>query len=154
MVVRMSIQNTLNLVQARLQTINPPLNVVKNAPTESVSAAEFPMAMVMLAPQIMNSFRMEASGYVRHTYYLTLYIFAGMRNTGITELHNRILPYPQALATVLFADQTLGGNVTFIGDGGGGVFSYRYGEIGWGEARLWGIASNIVVTEKLVMTTN
>lgn len=150
----MSIQATLGYVQARLNTMNPPLNVVKNAPTESVSDAEFPMAMVMLAPQIMNGWRMEGSGYGRHTYYLTIYIFAGFRNSGITELHNRILGYPQQLATVLFADMTLGGNVTFIGDGGGGLFSYRYGEIGWGEARLWGIVANLSVTEKTVLVTN
>lgn len=150
----MSIQGTLTYLQTRLGTMNPPLNVVKNAPTESVSAAEFPMAMVVLAPQIMNGWRMEGSGYGRHTYYLTIYIFAGFRNTGVTELHNRILGYPQALATVLFADMTLGGNVTFIGDGGGGLFSYRYGEIGWGEARLWGIVANLSVTEKTVLVTN
>jgi hypothetical protein len=150
----MSIATTLTYLQGRFQTLSPALNVVKKAPTESVSDAEFPMAMLMLAPQIMNSWRQEASGYVRHTYYITFYIFAGFRNTGITELHNRVLVYPQAIATMLFADMTLGGNVTFIGDGGGGVFSYRYGEIGWGEGRLWGLVGNILVTEKVVMTTN
>lgn len=150
----MSIQGTLNYLKTRLETMNPPLNVVKNAPTESVSDAEFPMAMIMLAPQIMNGWRQEGSGYVRHTYYISIHVFAGFRNSGITELHNRILGLPQALATVLFSDMTLGGNVTFIGDGSGGMISYRYGEIGWGEARLWGLVANLAVTEKMVMTTN
>lgn len=150
----MSIQGTLNYLQTRLGTMNPPMNVVKNAPTEAVSDAEFPMAMVMLAPQIMNGWRMEGSGYARHTYYISIHIFAGFRNTGITELHNRILGIPQSLATVLFADMTLGGNVTFIGNGDGGLFSYRYGEIGWGEARLWGIIANLSVTEKVQLVTN
>jgi hypothetical protein len=154
MVVRMSIVTTLAQIETVLQQMNPPLNVVKTAPTESVSTAEFPMAMCMLAPQMMNSFRMEASGYVRHVYHITVYIFAGMRNTGLTELHNRILPYPQELARVLFANMTLNGNVTFIGDNGGGLYSYRYGEIGWGEARLWGLVTTIQVTEKIVTTTN
>jgi hypothetical protein len=154
MVVVMSIQTTLDYLQTLLGTMNPAPNIVKNAPTESVSAAEFPMIMVMLAPQITNSWRIEASGYGRHTYFVTIYVFAGFRNTGITELHNRILGYPKAIADVLLADMTLGGNVTFIGDGGGGVFSYRYGEIGWGEARLWGLVVNLVVTEKHVQTTN
>ena len=85
----MSIQGTLNYLKTRLETMNPPLNVVKNAPTESVSDAEFPMAMIMLAPQIMNGWRMEGSGYVRHTYYISIHIFAGFRNSGVTELHNR-----------------------------------------------------------------
>jgi hypothetical protein len=154
MVVVMSIQTTLDYLQTLLGTMNPAPNIVKNAPTESVSAAEFPMIMVMLAPQITNSWRIEASGYGRHTYFVTIYVFAGFRNTGITELHNRILGYPKAIADVLLSDMTLGGNVTFIGDGGGGVFSYRYGEIGWGEARLWGLVVNLVVTEKHVQTTN
>lgn len=150
----MSIQTTLDYLKTRLETMNPPLNVVKNAPTESVSDAEFPMAMIMLAPQIMNGWRQEGSGYARHSYYISIHIFAGFRNSGVTELHNRILGYPQALATTLFADMTLGGNVTFIGDGSGGLFSYRYGEIGWGEARLWGIVANLAVTEKTIMVTN
>jgi hypothetical protein len=154
MVVVMSIANTLDYLQTLMGTMNPPLNVVKNAPTESVTAAEFPMAMVMLAPQISNSWRLEASGYGRHTYYVTMYVFAGFRNTGITELHNRILGYPKAIADVLIGDMTLGGNVAFIGDGVGNVFTYRYGEIGWGEARLWGLVVNIVVTEKVVQVTN
>ena len=68
MVVVVSIQTTLNYLQNELGLMNPPLNVVKNAPTESVSPAEFPMALIMLAPQVSNSWRLEASGYGRHTH--------------------------------------------------------------------------------------
>ena len=154
MVVVMSIQTTLDYLQTVLEKMNPPLNVVKSEPTESVSPAEFPMALIMLAPQVSNSWRLEASGYGRHTYYVTIYVFAGFRNTGVTELHNRILGYPKTIADVLIADMTLGGNVTFIGDGSGNIFSYRYGEIGWADLRLWGLVLNVSVTEKHVQITN
>ena len=111
------------------------------------------MVLVTLAPQQSHTWSLEAADYARHTYSLTIYVFTGIRNSGVSQVYDQILDYPLGLATALFGDMTLGGNVTFIGSGSGQLFDYRYGEIVWGESRLWGLVINLQVVEKVPLRT-
>lgn len=149
----MTIATTTALLIDILETMTPTPNIVYDVPMESVSLAEFPMIMVTLAPQATHTWTLEASGYARHTYTLVIYVFTGIRNEGVTQAYQEILDWPLGLAEVLFANMTLTGNVTFIGAGNGQLFDYRYGEIVWGESRLWGLVINLPVVEKVPLQT-
>ena len=149
----MSIATTTAQLVTILQSMTPAPHVVYDIPMESVSLAEFPMILITLAPQANHTFSLEASGYARHTYTLTLYVFTSIRNQGVNSAYAEILDWPVGLATALFRKMTLGGNVTFIGAGNGSLFDYRYGEIVWGESRLWGLVINLPVVEKIPLQT-
>lgn len=149
----MSVATTTAYLVNVFSAMTPTPNIVYDVPQEDVSVAEFPMILITLAPQANHSWSLEASNYGRHTYNLVIYVFTGMRNTGISHLYEQILDYPLGLATALFADMTLGGHVTFIGSGSGQLFDYRYGEIVWGESRLWGLVINLQIVEKVPLQT-
>lgn len=150
----MSIATTTAYLINVFSGMTPTPNIVYDVPQESISLAEFPMVLITLAPQQNHTWSLEASNYARHTYFLTIYVFTGIRNEGISYAYQEVLDYPQALATVIFRDITLGGNVTFVGAGGSSqMFDYRYGEIVWGESRLWGLVMNLQVVEKIPLQT-
>lgn len=149
----MSIADTTAYLATVFAGMTPTPHVVYDIPREDVSVAEFPMVLLSLAPQANHSWTLEASNYARHTYTITVYVFTGMRNSGVNHVYESILDWPLGLATALFADMTLGGNVTFIGSGAGQLFDYRYGEIVWGESRLWGLVFNLQVVEKIPLQT-
>lgn len=148
----MSIATTTAYLINVFSGMTPTPNVVYDLPMEDVSVAEFPMIMVTLAPQANHVWTLEASNYARHTYTLSVYVFTGLRNEGVYHAYQEILDWPEGLATALFRDMTLGGNVTFIG-AGGQIFDYRYGEIIWGESRHWGLVINLTVVEKIPLQT-
>jgi hypothetical protein len=149
----MSIATTTAYLVNVFSAMTPAPNIVYDVPMEAVSLAEFPMVLITLSPQQSHTWTLEAANYARHTYSLTIYVFTGIRNTGLAQVYDQVLDYPLGLATALFQDMTLGGNVTFIGGGGGQLFDYRYGEIVWGESRLWGIVMNLQVVEKIPLQT-
>jgi hypothetical protein len=149
----MSIYDTTQYLINVFSAMTPTPNVVYDIPQEGFSVAECPVILVTLAPQSSHTWRLEASNYARHEYLLTVYVFTGMRNTGVSHVYEQILDWPLGLATALFKDMTLACNVTFIGAGNGQLFDYRYGEIVWGESRLWGLVINLPVTEKIPLQT-
>lgn len=149
----MSIATTTAYLVNVFSAMTPTPNVVYDVPQEGFTVAETPSMLVTLAPQANHTLQLEASNYIRHTYMLTIYVFTGMRNSGIGYVYEQILDWPIGLATALFKDMTLGGTVTFIGAGNGQLFDYRYGEIVWGESRLWGLVINLPVVEKIPLQT-
>jgi len=149
----MTIETTTQYLINLFSAMTPTPNIVYDIPQEGFSVAEVPMVLVTLAPQANHTWTLEAANYARHTYFLTVYVFLGMRNEGVSGAYQRVLDWPVGLATALFRDMTLGGNVTFIGSGAGQLFDYRYGEIVWGESRLWGLVINLQVVEKIPLQT-
>lgn len=152
----MSLQTTLAALAARLQQIDPAVLTANHRiypdPAEAVSLGDFPALVLAEAPQVQHIWRQEAFGLARHDYTIALYIFVGARQTGLAELHSRVLVWPQALATVLFADLTLGGAMHQIGAGDSDqLFTYTIGPINWADGEYFGLKCLLPVTEKIPM---
>lgn len=150
----MDIANTLNLLAAKLQTCDPaPARVYAN-PAEAVSLGDFPCIVLGLAPNQENSWNMESLGQGRNDYTVAMWVFVGSRQTGLQELYGRILPWPKAIADVLVADMTLGGQVAFIGDAqnSNNFFKYSPKIIPWGDGNYFGLEILLPVTERGVQT--
>lgn len=149
----MSVPQTLQALATRLATLDAtlltPTSRIYADPAEALSLGDFPALVLALAPGTTQTWRQEALGLARHDYTVALYVFVGARQTGLAELHSRVLPWPQALATVLVADLTLGGTVQWIGDGGDGLFTYDVGPYQWADGEYFGLKCQIPITEKI-----
>ncbi len=130
-------------------TPQPALAYVYADPAEAVSLADFPVGILTLAPQQAHTWREEAFGLGRHDYTVAIYIFIGIRSTGLAELHSRVLAWPKPIADVLIADLTLGGLVHSIGAGeSDALFTYSIGEFQWSDGSYFGLKILLPVTEK------
>lgn len=153
----MSVDTALAALKTRLATITTPqtLKKIYDDPKEATSLGEFPCAILSLAPAVEHRWSMAANGLARHDYSATIWLFVGMRETPIGELHSRALQWPEPLAQALYASVTLGGAVLFIGDGEtGGLFTYQIGPIQWGldeQARYFGLKITLPIVEKISM---
>ena len=155
----MSIENTLQLLAARLANVNPdpqpPPNRIWANPAEAVSLGDFPAIVLALAPSAEGQWSMEAlGGYGRNDYSVAIWVFVGARSTGINELYARILPWPKAIADVLLQDLTLGGNVSFIGNANPStsLFSWSPKFIQWADGQYFGLEIILPVTERHIQT--
>lgn len=157
----MSVSTAIAKLATVLQTVNaapqPPLRRIYTDPAEAVSIAEFPSLVMGLSPSQTHTMRQEALGLARHDYTLALWLFLGIRQTSLGELHSRALPWAEAIMRVLSANITLGYVVDQIGDGGSNMmFTYKVGPIPWGQDNntplvYWGLTCQLPVTEKPVM---
>jgi hypothetical protein len=147
----MSIANTLSALKTRLEAVDPNPQPVPAAvfadPKEATSLAEFPCIILAVAPQKENSVWFEAPQNGSDRYTVAMYVLLGSRETDLPELHQRCLPWSRAIAKVLFADMTLGGQVQFIGDGEGKMFDWQSGPIAWGDEVYFGLKVFLPVME-------
>jgi hypothetical protein len=147
----MTITATLTQLAVLMATVNPtpepaPVRVLAN-PREAVQLADFPCVVMGLAPgetQIISGFGGQFS---RHDYKLHIYYFVAGKITPLAEAHARVLPVPQAVANVLFANIQLGGIVDHLGDESG-LLTYQVGMIAWGDGEYFGLTFTLPVTEK------
>lgn len=159
----MSVSSAISALADILYTINPfpeeppRQGCIFTDPREAMVLADFPSIVITEAVGTQHNWIEEALGLARHDYQLTLYIFLGIRQTPLPELHARALPWSEALMTVLAAHITLGGVVNQIGYGGDPkLFTYKLGPIPWGMADgdpliYWGITATLPITEKIPM---
>jgi hypothetical protein len=159
----MTIKATIAALQTKLKAVDPatvdsttdqiPLAVIYTDPKEAVNLSEFPLAILYLAPQTQHSIMQEAVSYAVDHYTIRIQLFLGDRNTGLEELHQRVLPWPRAIATTLLADLTLGGAVQYIGSSSPGAnedgkfFDYNYGPKQWGDSMYFGYTIDLPVCE-------
>lgn len=162
----MTVAITLAALKTQLATITSPqpLKKIYADPKEATSLGEFPCAVLALSPGVAHTWSTEAagggSGLAEHDYTVTLWLFLGMRQTPLPELHSRALPWPEAVFRALVANITLSGVVIQLGRGDSPEFlSYQYGPIAWGAddpgtPNFWGIKYLIPVVEKPVVAMN
>lgn len=123
-------------------------------PREAVTFADFPSIVICMAPGQTHSWGTEALGLGRHDYTLALYVFLGIRQTPLPELHARSLPWPEALMRVLANNITLGYRIDQLGNGQGPqLFTYKLGPIQWAASQdaplgYWGITVLLPIVEK------
>lgn len=121
-------------------------------PREAMTIADFPSIVICLAGSASHAWATEAMGLGRHDYVLAIYVFLGIRETPLPELHARALPWPEALMRVLANNITLGYRVDQIGNGQGAqLFTYKIGPIPWSDDVYWGLTLLLPVVEKPVM---
>lgn len=148
----MSVSDTLAALKTRLLTVNPtpqpaPARVY-DRPAEAVSLGDFPAIVLSLAPGAEHAWREEALGLGQHDYVVTAWVFVGPRGTGLAELLDRVLPWPQAIADVLVADLTLAGQVHSIGyKDDNRLFTYKIGPIAWSDGDYFGLSFQLPVIE-------
>ena len=149
----MSVTSTLDLLAARLRTVNPAPEPVPQAvhpdPKGALSLSEFPAIVLALSPTAQHSWGLHGNDLARHRYTVGIWVFLGApAATKLAELHGRALRWPEALATVLLGDITLGGAVDQIGADGDQFFTYTIGPIRWGGNDYFGLSLQLEVQEK------
>lgn len=149
----MSVTNTLEALAARLRTVNPapepPPQRVYPSPKGVVSLAEFPAIVLAMSPSGRHSWGHHGEGIALHRYTVAGWLFLGAHSaTALPELHARALWWPEALATVLLGDITLGGSIDQLGDEGDQLFSYTIGPIRWAGNDYFGISFEVGIQEK------
>lgn len=123
-------------------------------PPEGLTVADFPTAVICLTPGQQHNWTEEAMGLARHDYSATIYVILGIRQTPLSELQARSLPWPEAIARVLVSHLTLNGTVNQIGYGGDPkITSYTLGPIPWGMSNegtllYWGLTFTLPIIEK------
>ncbi len=148
----MSISATLTKLATLLETVNPtpepaPVRVFAS-PREAVQIADFPCIVLGIAPGTETHAIGGFGGqFSRHDYRLHIYYFVAGKITPLPEAHSRVLPVPQAVADVLFANIQLGGIVDHLGDDAG-LITYNVGMIAWGDGEYFGLTFTLPVTEK------
>jgi hypothetical protein len=155
----MSIANTLTAIGNKLllatpQT-QPKLVRVYSNPAEAVNMADFPCAILALAPGQQNQWAFEtAGGWGRNDYTVAIWLLVGARTTGINELYGRMVDWPKAIADVLAADITLSGQVAFIGDehNSNQLFQWSPKLIPWADGTYFGLEFLLPVCERFVQT--
>lgn len=155
----MSVTETIKQLQQRLATITTPypLRIIYGDPREQLSLGDIPCAIVGLSPEATHTWGTESagagSGQVEHVYTVAIYIMLGARNTPLSELHQRSLPWPEALMRALVADLTLNNTVDHIGDPNSDtLFTYTVGAVQWGDQVFWGLICQLLTVERSVMT--
>lgn len=138
-------------LRAVLERIVTPGHLVRvyDNPAEAVSLGDFPCAILGLAPQVNHTWGRKALQLGVHKYTINVWLFVGSRQNSLPRLHERILGWPQAVADVILADQTLGGAVAYTGDGGatGELFRYQVGEIVWADGAYFGLQFYLPVAQ-------
>jgi hypothetical protein len=155
----MTVKATIAALKIRLALVDPtlvdpttdqiPLARIYTDPAEAVNLSDFPLAILYLAPQTQNTITEEALNYASDRYTIRIKLLIGDRNTGLEELHARVLPWPRAIAIALLADLKLSGAVQFIGasDPSGKLFDYTYGPQPWGDSSYFGFNIDLPVCE-------
>ena len=155
----MSIATTIAALKVRLALVDPAtvdpattqskLARIYSDPAEAVNMGDFPLVVMYAAPQTQHMISEISVGSALDRYTVRMLLLLGSRTTGLEELHARVMPWPRAFATVLFADLKLSGAVEFIGSGDerGELFTWNYGPKAWGEGEYFGIAFDLPVTE-------
>lgn len=159
----MSVSATIAQLATLLATVDPtpqpqPRRVYSD-PAEAVNLADFPAIVMGLSTSAPQAFTEEAMGLMRHDYTLALWIFLGIRQTPLAELHSRALPWSVAITTVLSANLTLGYRINQLGPGtfNQPLISFRLGPIPWGMSgsaplTYWGLTGQLPIVEKYNMT--
>lgn len=154
----MSVTTTITALANALYAINPAPEdpprdgCIYENPREAIAVPDFPSIILCMAPGQTHAWGTEALGLARHDYVLAIYLFLGLRETPLSELHARALPWPEALMTVLSANLTLDSRVDQIGNGQGPqLFTYKLGPIPWADGTYWGITALLPVVEKPIM---
>lgn len=151
----MSIATTKAALRAVLLGIGQPRGLAKvyADPKEATSIAEFPCAIISLAPGVDQVWSQAAQGLARHDYTIMIYLFVGQRQSPIGELTQRAEQWPEPIMAALFSSLTLGGAVEWIGDVDTPMlFTYQEGQIQWGlteKDQYWGLKIRLPVTEKI-----
>lgn len=134
----------------------PRTGCIYTNPREAVTIADFPSIVMGLSATTPERYTEEALGLMRHDYVVAMWVFLGIRQTPLSELHARALPWSLAIATVLSANLTLGGVVNQLGPG---VFdqplvTFKLGPINWGvdgngqPLVYWGLTGQLPIVEK------
>lgn len=133
-------------------TPQPALRRVYSDSAEAVNLGDMPSAVITLSPSATHTWTEEALGLGRHDYTLAIYVFLGIRQTPLPELHARALPWPEAIMRVLANNITLGGVVNQLGFGGDPrLYTYKIGPIPWSDQLYWGLTVQLPVVEKPTM---
>lgn len=157
----MSVTTAIAALATALYAVNPApqspprTGCIFTDPREAVTLANFPSIVICLSPSATHTWTEEALGLARHDYTLAIYVFLGIRQTPLPELHARALPWPEAIMRVLANNITLGGVVNQLGFGGDPrMYTYRIGPIPWGTGPegtplvYWGLTLQLPVVEK------
>lgn len=154
----MTVTTTITALTNALYAVDPtpeaPIRAgcIYQNPRESIVMADLPSIVICMAPGQTHAWNTEALGLARHDYVLSLYVFLGMRQTPLSELHARALPWPEAMMVVLANNLTLGSRVDQIGNGQGPqLFTYKLGPIPWADGTYWGITVLLPIVEKPIM---
>ena len=127
----MSVTTSLSELVDLFQGIDPdpsdPPLLVQIPGHEGVNLETFPAVVGWWDWTQDSQVEFHGDMHSHHRYHLLFYVLVGGSNTPIEELHSRLEPWPVAIGHALFKHIALRGDVEFLGDGQGPLFTYRVG---------------------------
>ncbi len=145
-----TVPDALAALKTRLETITDPARPrVFSDPKEAVSLTEFPCIVLGLDPTGVHLVERKAQGMAMHRPIVAMWLFVGTRQTPLSELHSRVLGWPDAITDAILADQRLSGTVNGLGDGNipGKVMSYKPGFIAWADGEYFGVTFSLTLMQ-------
>jgi hypothetical protein len=151
----MAVGTILQALANKMMTVAPPAG--QSAPvlaqpnfTEQINPGDFPLFILYQTPQVENTFYAAANTVNQYDYYVTILLFLGIRNTGLTELQKRCQDWPIAVFRVLATDITLGGLCRSLGEDDSSQFmKVQIGDIKWSDGDYYGVKFVVPVAELL-----
>lgn len=137
------IRDAFNVLATRLATLTSPQpRRIYADPAEAVNLGDFPCLVLSMDPDRKDhAFHRKAVGVYHYQFIAAIWVFVGMRQTPLPELHSRALAWPIPIGQVILANQRLSNTVSWSGEGGatGLVFTHDAGFKQWADGEYFGL---------------
>ena len=151
--------NALAIVVKTIDVTNPPDDRVWVHPTEAraIRTENLPMVVISKMNTEAGSWEADSFGAGRHNWDMLIAVYIAEGPIQVTNADEPTMTalanaseWYKALSDLLYANLTLSGNVSIVGDGDGKLFDYITDNIIWDGKQYFGHLFVVPVTQKVI----